>query len=356
MEYYNDDGIFALANKIGAPIRIDRQTALITRGKFARVCVEVNLSKPLIPLIGVEDNWLKVEYEGIPLICLKCSHAGHDSASCTRFMMEEETPPSNVATPTKTDPRNTMGNGLDEGFGNWMVVQPRVQTKRRGQRKTGNQRNAEKSNNSRKNQTNRFATLEVALEETTKLPEREKVEVNLKDFEQLETVYAPVRVETIVTLSKEHDMPLGLRIGQEGLEMGSLTTVVTEAVGSHDNVSPIENRKQGSVENSVKGQAHKKSSSVTVSDSTLISPSTIHCTTPSSQPPIVKVAVEEKKGPNQSEKPPDPKRSNNRKVTQEVNTPPRGTTKLTKSSKILVPSPEARRQLHRSSSPPRRKL
>ncbi|CAN0872747.1 hypothetical protein LINGRAHAP2_LOCUS10201 [Linum grandiflorum] len=38
LEYYNDDGLFANTSCVGIPIRVDRQTSLVTRGKFARVC------------------------------------------------------------------------------------------------------------------------------------------------------------------------------------------------------------------------------------------------------------------------------------------------------------------------------
>ncbi|CAN0838520.1 hypothetical protein LINGRAHAP2_LOCUS2197 [Linum grandiflorum] len=65
LEYYNDDGLFAIASRIGTPIRSDRKAALVTRGKFARLCVEIDLSKPLLPKIGVNGHWQKIVYEGI---------------------------------------------------------------------------------------------------------------------------------------------------------------------------------------------------------------------------------------------------------------------------------------------------
>ncbi|CAN1182067.1 hypothetical protein LINPERHAP2_LOCUS35773 [Linum perenne] len=43
---------------------------LATRGKFARVCIELNLDEPLMPVVGIKGKWYKVDYEGISNICL----------------------------------------------------------------------------------------------------------------------------------------------------------------------------------------------------------------------------------------------------------------------------------------------
>ncbi|CAN0854240.1 hypothetical protein LINGRAHAP2_LOCUS5869 [Linum grandiflorum] len=147
LEYYNDDGIYAVAQKVGLPIRIDRQTALVSRGKFARVCVQVNLSKPLFPVVGVEDNWLKVEYEGIPLICRKCWFAGHNSSSCLKFpntdddVMATVGPPDLVTESTSVEKVAISPKVQLDNLGATMVVPTRKpNSKRRGNRKTGNQR------------------------------------------------------------------------------------------------------------------------------------------------------------------------------------------------------------------------
>ncbi|CAN0904080.1 hypothetical protein LINGRAHAP2_LOCUS22879, partial [Linum grandiflorum] len=82
LEYYNDDGLFAITKCLGYPIRVDRQTSLVTRGKFARVCVEIDLSKALPPEIGVDDEWFNIEFEGLNAICNHCRFAGHSSDQC----------------------------------------------------------------------------------------------------------------------------------------------------------------------------------------------------------------------------------------------------------------------------------
>lgn len=47
-EYYNKNFLFKVAEMIGKPIKIDEATSLISRGKFARLCVEVDITKPFL--------------------------------------------------------------------------------------------------------------------------------------------------------------------------------------------------------------------------------------------------------------------------------------------------------------------
>ena len=37
-----------LGLKIGKPVRVDNETSAMSRGHYARICVEVDLSKPLV--------------------------------------------------------------------------------------------------------------------------------------------------------------------------------------------------------------------------------------------------------------------------------------------------------------------
>ncbi|CAN0857464.1 hypothetical protein LINGRAHAP2_LOCUS6757 [Linum grandiflorum] len=147
LEYYNDDGIFAITKKVGAPIRIDRQTSLVSRGKFARVCVELDLSRPLIPEVGVDGKWLQVEYEGIPKICRLCFHAGHDSVDCV--LAPEKAEGDVSMTVQEEGPRNASTNKSKAELKEtteWMVVKFQPANKKRKNRKTGNQRKEEHRN------------------------------------------------------------------------------------------------------------------------------------------------------------------------------------------------------------------
>ncbi|KAI9082420.1 hypothetical protein K1719_035563 [Acacia pycnantha] len=54
-----------LGNSIGKAIRLDVHTAQRARGKFARMCVELDLTKPLVPEVNVEGQLLSVVYESL---------------------------------------------------------------------------------------------------------------------------------------------------------------------------------------------------------------------------------------------------------------------------------------------------
>ena len=72
----------ALASGIGKPVKIDFKTLKVSRGKFARVCVEIDLHKLVVGRVCVENNWLFVEYEGLHIIFTKCGCYGHYSRNC----------------------------------------------------------------------------------------------------------------------------------------------------------------------------------------------------------------------------------------------------------------------------------
>ncbi|KAF9665089.1 hypothetical protein SADUNF_Sadunf16G0085800 [Salix dunnii] len=52
------------------------------RGKFARICVELDISKPLTLFIVVEGRTYGVVYEGFQVICFECGYYGHGRDNC----------------------------------------------------------------------------------------------------------------------------------------------------------------------------------------------------------------------------------------------------------------------------------
>ncbi|CAN1837966.1 hypothetical protein LINPERHAP1_LOCUS35277 [Linum perenne] len=137
LEYYSDGGLFSLAACVGKPLQIDSQTLLATRGKFARVCVELNLDEPLMPVVGIEGKWYKVEYEGISNICLSCGCAGHTSDICLSSPNPKSSEVISTEQPAiEKSPQETIIKGP---FGEWMMASSKSQKRRTG-RKTGNAR------------------------------------------------------------------------------------------------------------------------------------------------------------------------------------------------------------------------
>ncbi|XP_061348745.1 uncharacterized protein LOC133294102 [Gastrolobium bilobum] len=106
-----------LGTVIGKVLKVDRTISTGDRARFARVCIEIDLAKPLKGEYILDGCRKRIEYEGLFLICLKCGRYGHTSESCPDFV---ETSPKDV--PSETPHQSKDKPGL-QGVGEWMVVQ-----------------------------------------------------------------------------------------------------------------------------------------------------------------------------------------------------------------------------------------
>ena len=82
IQYYNKSVLRAISEVVGKFIRVDYNTEEAQRGKFARVAVEINLSKPLVSQFLIDGSIQRVEYEDLPVICFKCGKYGHTNEFC----------------------------------------------------------------------------------------------------------------------------------------------------------------------------------------------------------------------------------------------------------------------------------
>ncbi|XP_042023099.1 uncharacterized protein LOC121770435 [Salvia splendens] len=83
---------------IGNPIQLDHDTTSRKRLYFARICVEIDISKPhteevVLDILG-KETILKVKWDKIPSYCRECKHVGHSSRNCHAFG-KKDTPPAN---------------------------------------------------------------------------------------------------------------------------------------------------------------------------------------------------------------------------------------------------------------------
>ncbi|KAB5524204.1 hypothetical protein DKX38_021953 [Salix brachista] len=75
--------LLALASALGTPIKVDMNIVNVTRGKFARICIEVDLDKPVVGKVWIHNHWHNVEYEGLHIICNECGCYGHVARNCS---------------------------------------------------------------------------------------------------------------------------------------------------------------------------------------------------------------------------------------------------------------------------------
>jgi hypothetical protein len=83
MEYYDESLLLALASAVGSPVKVDMHALDASRGKFARVCIEINLDEPVVGKVWFRDFWYHIEYEGLHLLCKSCGLYGHVARNCT---------------------------------------------------------------------------------------------------------------------------------------------------------------------------------------------------------------------------------------------------------------------------------
>lgn len=94
MEMCNDKFLTRLGATLGTMLKIDKLTSLHSRGKFARICVELDLEKPLASHFYTCGRKHILEYEGLHAICFRCGKYGHKKDSCHELLEVESAIPS----------------------------------------------------------------------------------------------------------------------------------------------------------------------------------------------------------------------------------------------------------------------
>lgn len=82
IEYYAPSALREIGEAIGPFVRIDAHTAAESRGRYARLCVQVNFNEPIIKLLKMGGIDQPVQYEGIHSLCFACGRVGHKAESC----------------------------------------------------------------------------------------------------------------------------------------------------------------------------------------------------------------------------------------------------------------------------------
>ncbi|XP_030924601.1 uncharacterized protein LOC115951558 [Quercus lobata] len=82
IEYYDLSVLRDICKAIRPVLRIDRHTAVKTRGWSARIYMQISLDKPLIKLLKIGGIGQPVQYEGINSMCFSCGRVGHKVDGC----------------------------------------------------------------------------------------------------------------------------------------------------------------------------------------------------------------------------------------------------------------------------------
>lgn len=82
IEYYDANILQHMGDRIGRTVWVDKNILSQERGKYARLCVKVDLTKPLLAMFELNKRQYKIEYERLHLLCLTCGRFGHYMEGC----------------------------------------------------------------------------------------------------------------------------------------------------------------------------------------------------------------------------------------------------------------------------------
>lgn len=138
IEFYDLAVLKDIGRAIGPMLRIDSFTATGTRGSYARLCVQVDLEKPLINMVRVGRLKQKVLYEGIGSLCFCCGRLGHKQEAYS-YMVKLKDMEVKDAGETSSMQRSTQVVAkLDPNFGAWMLVTRKKNIVRNGRARDTN--------------------------------------------------------------------------------------------------------------------------------------------------------------------------------------------------------------------------
>ncbi|CAI0421156.1 unnamed protein product [Linum tenue] len=120
VHFYHREVLFALGNLIGRTVKLDYHTEMLQRGKFSRIAVELDMTRPLPTRIRLDGAWQQILYENLPQICYECGRIVHTEDRCaTKVKMIQQS--DNMATAGQQPPENLQPEP-PAGYGPWMQV------------------------------------------------------------------------------------------------------------------------------------------------------------------------------------------------------------------------------------------
>lgn len=130
-EFYDLEILQRVGSKIDTLLKADTCTSAMTRGRYARIFIELPFEKPLTTHVFIGMYRQQILYEGFNLLCTKCGRLGHTTNRCPFVITQNTTnPPSApnnpINTPSFTSPStlpildSSQSKQID---GDWKTVQ-----------------------------------------------------------------------------------------------------------------------------------------------------------------------------------------------------------------------------------------
>lgn len=82
VKYYTEEWLRKVGDTIGRTIKVDDTTLAMSHGKFARVCVEIDLDKSLVVSYRMRGREGQLLYEGLHDLCFTCGKYRHGEIKC----------------------------------------------------------------------------------------------------------------------------------------------------------------------------------------------------------------------------------------------------------------------------------
>lgn len=97
-EFYNFEILQLEGEKIGTLLKVDTCTSATTKGRYARICIEIPLEMPLKTHVYTGTHRQQILYERLNMLCTLCGRLGHTKHFCSSICIPSSTPPQPLQT------------------------------------------------------------------------------------------------------------------------------------------------------------------------------------------------------------------------------------------------------------------